>query len=672
MRQSKWNRRAKLISPCKNKTKAHAGMKKSFLIVSLCCFSMAAVAQTLNRRMAVDSLWESMKVITEPGKAYVLVHSQIPNLRFESNRNIEKVVPISSGDWGLWLPAGTHILKIAAEGFQRLEIPPRNFATRRSYEMNIKAVGFSSLARADENLFDVVFQCNESGVYSSYGDYAPTLSKEKTLSYKVPRGEYVFRFQKQGFADEVLTLAVNGSKEITITMKAGTMSSAKRIKLPGIVRITSEPSGAEVLINGQKVGVTPYDNELVGGNHQLELRKPLYHPDISTFTLNEGETLQIPRTLKVRFGFLTVTTAPPRASVYVDGKSLGIAPVQRKEMESSRHTLRIELPLFHQVNREFETKDGEETRITEILRPAFGSLEVYSSPESGAEVFLDGQRVGSTSYSNQQLASGKYLLRVSKPLFSDAEEQIVIEDGQLLKKTVVMNKNFAELQVTAKGAIIIVNGKQVDSAHYSGKLAPGKYALRADRGAAYVPAEQDVYLSPGDKKEVTLEPQPRLGSVSVFVEPREASDAEVFIGDESKGNAPKVLSLLIGDYAVRLKKSNFLDASENVSIKEGEQKRLTLTMLTYEGSVLQAKRDKWGQAKWISAVGTVVASVAAIYFNQNSQTSYRNYQDATLSDAAVKFRDETKKNDVYFKLSVSIGGVALASSLFSWIMQSSQ
>lgn len=648
-------------------------MKRAFLIVMFCCLSMAAAAQTLNRQMAVDSLWESTKVniSREEGKAYLLVHSQIQNLRFDSQRAIERVTPLSSGDWQIILPAGTHFLKIAADGFQLLELPGRNFASKKTYELSIKAVGFAASVRADDNLVDVVFQCNEAGVYSSYGNYAPTLSKEKTVSYKLPKGEYTFRFQKQGFADEVQRVSVNSPKEITITMKAGTMSSAKPIKLPGIVRITSEPNGAEVLINGQKAGVTPYDNELAAGNHQLELRKPLYHPDISTFTLDEGKTLQIPRTLKPRFGFLTVTTVPPNASVYVDGKSLGTAPLQRKEMESDRHTLRIELPMYHQANKEFETKDGEEQRITENLKPAFGSLEVQSSPESGAEVFLDGQKVGTTTYSNPQLASGKYLLRVSKQLFSDAEEQIVIEDGQPLKKTVLMNKNFAELQVTAKQSNIFINSRQVGNASYSGRLTPGKYALKAERGALYVPAEQDVYLSLGDRKAITLEPQPRLGSVSVFVEPREASDAEIFIANESKGYAPKVMPLLIGDYSITLRKPNFLDASENFSIKEGEQKRLTLTMLTYQGSI-QAKRDKWGQAKWISVVGTVVASAAAVYFNQNSQTSYKNYQGATLSDDAATFRDETKKNDLYFKVSVSVGGIALVSSLFSWIMQASQ
>ena len=89
-------------------------------------------------QMALDSFGASTKINPESDKVYVLVHSQIPNLRFDSNRKIYQVNQLSSGDWELWVPAGTHILKITADGFQRLELPPMNFGKRRSYEMTIK------------------------------------------------------------------------------------------------------------------------------------------------------------------------------------------------------------------------------------------------------------------------------------------------------------------------------------------------------------------------------------------------------------------------------------------------------------------------------------------------------------------------------------------------------
>lgn len=94
----------------------------------------------LNGLMKVDSLWEAVRVITEEDKTLILVHSEVPDLRFESNRLISKVNPRSSGYYEVWIPFGTHILKFDAAGFQRLELPARNYAKKRVYELKISGI----------------------------------------------------------------------------------------------------------------------------------------------------------------------------------------------------------------------------------------------------------------------------------------------------------------------------------------------------------------------------------------------------------------------------------------------------------------------------------------------------------------------------------------------------
>jgi len=49
--------------------------------------------------MFPEPIIESQKVTPETEKAYVHVKSQIPNVRFDSNRKINKVTQTSSGDW---------------------------------------------------------------------------------------------------------------------------------------------------------------------------------------------------------------------------------------------------------------------------------------------------------------------------------------------------------------------------------------------------------------------------------------------------------------------------------------------------------------------------------------------------------------------------------------------
>jgi len=643
--------------------------KSAVLIFIFFLMSSSLVfGQQLNRKMKMDDLEETNKINPEPDKAYVHISSQIQNLRFDSNRKIDKVNQLSSGDWELWLPAGTHILKFDAEGFQRLEIAPFSFAKKRSYEIKISAVIYSLTGRSDENLFEISFLANHDSIYSSYGDLTPALSKSKTIIYKLPKGDYTFRFQKQGFEDDIRTIHVTSQAQETLLLKPGGSSVQKRMKLPGVIVIISDPSGAEIMLNGQKIGNTPFQGEVNAGNYQLELRKPLYQPNISTFSIEEGKTQTLNLKFERRSGYLTITSSQPNSKVALDGKPLGLAPINKIEIESITHALRIEAELYHPYVEEFKLNDGEEKIINASLDPAFGTLQVTTDPDSGAEVFLDGRKVGKTPFRESKIPSGKYLLKVTRPMFNDIEEEITIADGQATHRAVALSANFGELNISAEGSTISINGQQMGREKTSNRLAPGTYKVTADRGEKYIPAEQQVFLAVNEKKEITLTPEPKVGSVTILVEPNEARDADIFINNKMRGKAPQVMPLAIGEYRVMAKKLNFLDVMKSISIKENEQSRLTLSMIAIDGSVLQ-KNNFLSTTAWISGAASVLAGGAAIYFNSQKNNAYNNYKIAATTADADKNRDLVTKNNTYYKVSVSIVGVAVVAAIVSLIVQ---
>jgi len=108
-----------------------------------------------------------------------------------------------------------------------------------------------------------------------------------------------------------------------------------------------------------------------------------------------------------------------------------------------------------------------------------------------------------------------------------------------------------------------------------------------------------------------------MGGISLFVEPNDASNADIYINEELKGKAPLVLPLMIGNYKVTAKKGNYLDVIEQFSIGENEQKKLTLSLLTYEGSRLQTA-NKWGTVKWIGFICTALSGGASYYFKMTA------------------------------------------------------
>lgn len=68
--------------------------------------------------------------------------------------------------------------------------------------------------------------------------------------------------------------------------------------LPGGITIRTEPSGAEVWVDGIRQGITPLDlPNVTEGKHSLEIRKEGYEPAAGNFTVTGGENTTVDRTL---------------------------------------------------------------------------------------------------------------------------------------------------------------------------------------------------------------------------------------------------------------------------------------------------------------------------------------------------------------------------------------
>ncbi len=115
----------------------------------------------------------------------------------------------------------------------------------------------------------IKFNFNVSNVYIAKDNSAPMPSNGKTANYSLPDGNYEFFFFKDGFVNKKEIVSVAGDKEIDIKLEIGTNQT--KLKLPAIVTIKSEPRGAEIFLNGQKFGVTPYEDNLIAGEYNIIL-----------------------------------------------------------------------------------------------------------------------------------------------------------------------------------------------------------------------------------------------------------------------------------------------------------------------------------------------------------------------------------------------------------------
>ncbi|NOZ08942.1 MAG: PEGA domain-containing protein, partial [FCB group bacterium] len=537
-------------------------------------FFMALFPQQLEQFEVQITLAD--KGVTLPKTTKVMVSSPIPGLTFDSNRGIMRVEVLGNGKWKLTLEPGSQRFEIKADGY--LAWSERfTFSAGKVYECSVQQKGRERL-NLDETLFEITFQFNVGDVYASIDPFAPILTTGKLAIFKLEPAEYSFRFEKNGYQTYRQTISVKQDQVYAIQL---TKDPERKVafKPPGIITIDSNPQGAEVIINGRKLGNTPFSIDLTSGNHQLEIRKNLYYTDLTTFTLAPGETRSILRDLRPQFGTVTVRGVPDSAELFLDDKSVGSAPATALKLKSGSHRLSVKKALYHDYVEEFNLEDGQQKTFEYTLAPAFGTLELGTLPEDSAEVYLDGVYRGITPF-HKDLPSGPYNIEVRKPYFQNTSETVVISDGLVTRRTLLMNSNAGTLEVDASGSDILINGSQSGTDHLEKRLLPGTYHIRAEK-EKYYPEEKEVFLSVGETERIAFDLQPIQGSVAVIVNPPEAANAEIYLDDQPEGPAPQVLTLLIGEYTIGIQHKDFVPEKQSVLIKENQNQRLTFDLKTY-------------------------------------------------------------------------------------------
>jgi hypothetical protein len=114
----------------------------------------------------------------------------------------------------------------------------------------------------------------------------------------------------------------------------------------GTLTIETEPSGAEISIDGTSRGTTPVTLSLSTGSHSVVLRR-VGEERILPVTIRTGADV----TQYVEFapgaaaaalvGKLTVTTDPPAARVQIDGRARGTSPLLVEDLDAGEHTVAV-------------------------------------------------------------------------------------------------------------------------------------------------------------------------------------------------------------------------------------------------------------------------------------------------------------------------------------------
>lgn len=236
-------------------------------------------------------------------------------------------------------------------------------------------------------------------------------------------------------------------------------------KLPGIVTIVAEPAvAAEVVIDGEPRGVTPLaDLSLTPGPHRLEINAERYLPearDIEIAGGGERETLAV--TLTPDWAVVSLRSAPPGATVLVDGVEAGVTPVE-VEMPSGQRDVEVRLAGYNAWSNKLQIVANQPQQLPDIaLVRADGRIDVASVP-SEASVSVNGEFRGRTPLTLRLSPGRAHRLVLSKPGYETATQELSVAADSGRRLRIELAAQYGDIEITSSpaGAEIWVDGERV-------------------------------------------------------------------------------------------------------------------------------------------------------------------------------------------------------------------
>ena len=258
------------------------------------------------------------------------------------------------------------------------------------------------------------------------------------VRFALSEGTHTYRLSLTGYED------VEGKFDIVENRITRVTAYMTRIGTPslGKLNVSSNPPGADVHIDDINLGqYTPTTvKNLSDGDYTYRLSKLGYLDATGTFTISNGNTVDISPTLIQSDTILDISCTTIAAMIYIDNHTEGwTTPAEIIGLSPGTHTYRLIIPEtygggFEEVTGTFNIEKGKTTRIdavTHIVKD-HGNLIVNSVP-IGARVFINDIDIKSITPDNIiGMSPGIHKVKLTLPGYQDWFGTVNILPGSIV------------------------------------------------------------------------------------------------------------------------------------------------------------------------------------------------------------------------------------------------
>ena len=353
------------------------------------------------------------------------------------------------GETWFWVPYQVRNLKFSCQGYAELPLVPVKLESGKVYRLTLRTdTEVKTVLNVQANYAFLKLQIKPEQAANALVSVGKTTAYETDVRYAedgyyasplpLDYGQYYYKVEHELFKTETGTLFLDASAvQRTIELKPAY----------GFLKITSEPTGAILSINGKRMGTTPWTSQaLPEGSVQIRLQANNYALMEKTVeVIADGSMQSHDFQLEGLFGLVTCVCEMEDAELWVDHEYKGMGSWSGLLNSQVPHILEVRKPGHQSQSISFTVIKGQSTteRIPAPV-PMYGTL-VLSTIPSNAQVEVDGRSIG-TSPLVQPLLVGLHTVRVSKSGYQTATFDVQIRHNERVDEQRTLKEEALEKQ----------------------------------------------------------------------------------------------------------------------------------------------------------------------------------------------------------------------------------
>lgn len=253
-----------------------------------------------------------------------------------------------------------------------------------------------------------------------YVDDVDTVINQQGIS-EISRGIHQLRIESERYLPAEAKVEMDGygkQQELTINLQPAWAA----------ITILSQPAGAEIILDGRMLGMTPLQTDILQGLHELELKKQGFKPVSFKHSVSAGADVTLENIqLQPVDGRLSLNSVPAGASILLDGEFQGATPVDLNLIANVEHKLMLSKAGYGTKELSISLKPDQEQMLEVKLSEEYGTVFLSIRP-AGASLAIDGKAYIATG-GKLQLTTRPHTLLISKPGYISSKLKVTPQQG---------------------------------------------------------------------------------------------------------------------------------------------------------------------------------------------------------------------------------------------------